>query len=99
MSARYADMIVHEVGTGDAACPAPKRETRPAARRCPRRQAEIPGWFGIAQSEQVRFEAYVGGEFALAISPLALYRRAPAKKTPRPREASVDQLFFRLKSS
>jgi hypothetical protein len=62
MRARYADMVIHEMGSSDAARPAPKREAGSAARRCPRRQAEIPGWFGIAESEQVRFEADIGGE-------------------------------------
>ena len=62
MRARYADMVVHEMGSSDAARPTPKRETGSAARRCPRRQAEIPGRLGIGQRKQVRFQADVGGE-------------------------------------
>jgi hypothetical protein len=74
MSARDADMIVHEVGSGDAAGPAAKRESSAAARRCPRREAKIRSWLGIAQSEQVRFEADVGGESRQQSS----YSRYPA---------------------
>jgi hypothetical protein len=62
MRARYADMVVHEMGSGDAARPTPKRETRSAARRCPRRQAKIRCRLGIGQRQQVRFQADVGGE-------------------------------------
>jgi hypothetical protein len=51
MSARYAHMIIHEVGPGDAARPATESETRSAARRRPRRQTELPGWFAIAESK------------------------------------------------
>jgi hypothetical protein len=62
MSARDADVIVDEMGARDPVHPAAKREIGSAARRRARWQTEIPGWFGIAKSEQIRVETDVGGE-------------------------------------
>ena len=96
MSARYADMIVHEMGSGDAARPTPKRETRSAARRRSRRQAEIRGRLGDRSARASPLRGRCQRQVALTIAPFSLSRRAPARRTPQRREAFGRSTVFRF---